>query len=173
MGEFDKVRRLYQEHQNNIYDKLVEIMSLRAATHAKTMRALDWDAPADDEPTVHPYMETLTKETLTLYKNLIKLLPEGTVQFIMKPVFASYSEQLGKVLIAAEVRTEAGRNSILHDLEHFKNKLSKIEGNGDTADYLISLATKKNVAQGGGDGKKPGSESSEAANGVQSNGKDG
>ncbi|KAL8357233.1 hypothetical protein RB598_002188 [Gaeumannomyces tritici] len=173
MGEFDKVRRLYQEHQNNIYDKLVEIMSQRAATHAKTMRALDWDAPGaeEDDAVVHPYMETLTKETLTLYKNLIKLLPEGTVHFIMQPVFGSYKEQLGKVIIAVEVRTEAGRDRILHDLGHFKTRLSKIEGNGDAADYLISLATKKSVTRGGG-GTSEGVSGPAVANGVQSNGKD-
>ncbi len=107
MGEFDKVRRLYQEHQNSIYEKLVEIMSGRALAHSKTTRSIDWDAEAD---TVHAYMDTLTKETTTLHRNLTKTLPEGTIRLIMVPVFASYKEQFGNAFRAAEPKTEAGRD---------------------------------------------------------------
>lgn len=110
MGEFDKVRRLYQEHQNSIYDKLVEIMGGRAQAHARTMRSIDWDASAPNSTSVHPYMDTLVKETTTLHRNLAKTLPEGTVRFIMSSVFAEYKEQLGGVLQAAEVETAAGRD---------------------------------------------------------------
>lgn len=105
IGEFDKVRRLYQEHQNSIYDKLVEIMSGRAAMHSKTMRTIDWDEGGE----VHPYMDTLGRETSTLHRNLTKALPDSTVRFIMAPVFASYKEAFGKVLVGASVRTEEGR----------------------------------------------------------------
>ncbi len=107
MGEFDKVRRLYQEHQNNIYEKLVEIMSGRALAHSKTMRSIDWDNTSD---TVNAYMDTLAKETTTLHRNLTKTLPEGTVRLIMVPVFASYKEQFGNVFRAAVPKTEAGRD---------------------------------------------------------------
>jgi len=105
MGEFDKVRRLYQEHQNSIYDKLVEIMSGRALAHSKTMRALDWDYSKGD---VNPYMDTLAKETTTLHRNLTKTLPEGTVRLIMVPVFESYKDQFGSVLRMAEAKSESG-----------------------------------------------------------------
>lgn len=108
MGEFDKVRRLFQEHQNSIYDKLVEIMSGRASQHSKTMKKIDWDQ--DTNVSVHAYMETLAKETTTLHRVLTKHLPDGSVQMIMGPVFASYKEQFGKVFEAAEPRTKAGQD---------------------------------------------------------------
>jgi vacuolar protein sorting-associated protein 54 len=113
MGEFDKVRRLYQEHQNSIYDKLVEIMSGRALVGAKKMKAIDWDGASNGA--VHDYMETLAKETTTLHRNLTKHLPEGTVRLIMQPVFKSYKETFGTALRAVEPRTEAGRDRyVLH-----------------------------------------------------------
>lgn len=104
MGEFDKVRRLFQEHQNSIYDKLVEIMSGRAAAHAKSMKNLDWEQKV--EATVNLYMETLVKETVTLHRVLTKHLQEGTVTLIMAPVFDSYKSQLGKALQGLEPTSE-------------------------------------------------------------------
>lgn len=93
MGEFDKVRRAYQEHQQSIYDKLVDIMAGRATAHTKSMKTVDWNK---ESSTVNTYMETLTKETGTLHRVLTKHLPEMTVRMIMEPVFKNYKEQLGK-----------------------------------------------------------------------------
>lgn len=107
MGEFDKIRRLLQEHQDSIYQKLVEIMSGRAAIHSRTMKTIDWDKDAG-KTGVHPYMETLAKETTTLHRVLTKHLPQMSIQMIMLPVFSSYRDQLGSSLKDAEVKTEAG-----------------------------------------------------------------
>lgn len=109
MGEFDKVRRLFQEHQNNIYEKLVEIMSGRASTHAKAMKAVDWDSGTSASPAgVNGYMETLVKDTVTLYKVLSKHLPKGTILMIMPPVFDSYKSYLSKTLENLKPTTEHG-----------------------------------------------------------------
>jgi vacuolar protein sorting-associated protein 54 len=129
MGEFDKVRRLYQEHQNSIYDKLVEIMSGRALVGAKKIKAIDWDSSNDDS--VHDYMETLAKETTTLHRNLTKHLPESTVRLIMLPVFRSYKEKFGTALRAVEPQTEAGRDRYVdmracHILDHTDRLLQHV-----------------------------------------------
>lgn len=108
MGEFDRVRRLLQEHQSSIQQKLVDIMSGRAAIHAKSMRAIDWDAAARTG-LVQPYMEILAKETTTLHRVLTKHLPDTCIRMIMTPVFASYKEQLGAPLKEAAPQTEAGQ----------------------------------------------------------------
>lgn len=105
MGEFDKVRRLLQEHQDSIYQKLVDIMSGRASAHAKGMRTVNWDQKTES---AHPYMETLCKETSTLHRVLTKHLPETSIRMIMGPVFASYKEQLGRALEEANPTTEVG-----------------------------------------------------------------
>lgn len=107
MGEFDKVRRLLQEHQDSIHQKLVDIMSGRAAIHAKALRAIDWDTTKVEGP--HPYMEILAKETTTLHRVLTKHLPDMSIQMIMAPVFDSYKGQLGAPLREAFPKTEAGQ----------------------------------------------------------------
>ncbi|KAI8630341.1 Vps54-domain-containing protein [Xylariaceae sp. FL1651] len=145
MGEFDKVRRLFQEHQNNIYDKLVEIMSGRAAAHAKTMKGLAWDQESDSK--VNVYMETLVKETVTLHRVLTKHLPEGTVRLIMTPVFGSYKSQLGAALEGVEAKNETTVIRMESDIEYLIARLGKIDGFGDTGDHLLKIIKSKRSQQ--------------------------
>jgi vacuolar protein sorting-associated protein 54 len=108
MGEFDKVRRAYLEHQQSIYDKLVDIMAGRAAAHTKAMKLIDWEKVGKDG--VNTYMETLTKETRTLHRVLSNYLPPMTVQMIMEPVFKSYREQWGKAFGNVALGSEAAQS---------------------------------------------------------------
>lgn len=108
MGEFDKVKRLYQDHQSGIHEKLVDIMSARSNVHVNAMKKIDWDA--DSAPNgVNAYMETLTKETATLHRVLSKHLPDITVTMIMDPVFRSYRDQWIKAYEETNLRTETGK----------------------------------------------------------------
>ncbi|KAI1771934.1 putative GARP complex component [Hypoxylon cercidicola] len=145
MGEFDKVRRLFQEHQNSIYDKLVEIMSGRAAAHAKSMKNLDWEQNV--EATVNLYMETLVKETVTLHRVLTKHLQEGTVTLIMAPVFDSYKSQLGKALQSLEPISEGAVKRMKSDIEYLVTRLGKIEGFGDTGENLLGIIRSKKLPE--------------------------
>ncbi|KAI0205187.1 Vps54-like protein-domain-containing protein [Astrocystis sublimbata] len=145
MGEFDKVRRLFQEHQNHIYDKLVEIMSGRAATHAKTIKGIQWDQ--ETEAKVNVYMETLVKETVTLHRVLTKHLPEGTVRLIMTPVFDSYKSQIGKALEGLETKTETSTTRMESDMEYLIARLGKNDGFGDTGEHLLSIVKAKKAEQ--------------------------
>ena len=178
MVEFDKVKRLYQEHQAGINDKLVDIMSGRATTHVNVMRKINWDSPSPDQA-VSPYMETLVKETTTLHKVLSKHLPDMTVRMIMDPVFNSYREQWGKAFHDVDLRTVAGKERyaslyslkttdaqwtfrMLRDAEFFKSRMSKIDGAGDIGDRLVDIVNAKAVA----DQPTPPKESSATANGT-------
>ncbi|KAM0214469.1 hypothetical protein ACHAPA_010438 [Fusarium lateritium] len=143
MGEFDKIRRLLQEHQDSIYQKLVEIMSGRAAIHSRTMKTIDWEA--DGAKGVHSYMETLAKETTTLHRVLTKHLPETSIQMIMLPVFSSYRDQLGSSFREADPKTEAGLKSMNNDIEFLTTKLGKLDGFGDTAEYLQKIIKSRQV----------------------------
>lgn len=107
LGDFDKVKRLFQEHQSGIHEKLVDIMSSRSTVHVNAMKKIDWDANGNTG--VNPYMETLTKETGTLHRVLSKHLPEMTVSMIMDPVFRTYREQWTKAFEEVSVDTEAGK----------------------------------------------------------------
>ncbi|KAF9891488.1 hypothetical protein FE257_003955 [Aspergillus nanangensis] len=143
MGEFDKVKRLYQEHQSGIHEKLVDIMSSRSTVHVNAMKRIDWDA--SESTSVNPYMETLAKETGTLHRVLSKHLPEMTVSMIMDPVFRTYREQWTKAFGEVPVNTEAGKTRLQRDAEYFQSRLSKIDGFGDLGEHLLELVRQKNI----------------------------
>jgi vacuolar protein sorting-associated protein 54 len=111
MAEFDKVKRLCQEHQSGIHEKLVDIMSSRSSVHVNAMKKIDWDAKGASA--VNPFMETLAKETGTLHRVLSKHLPDMTVSMIMVPVFNSYRDQWTKAFQEADVQTEAGKKRLV------------------------------------------------------------
>jgi vacuolar protein sorting-associated protein 54 len=111
LGEYDKTKRLYQDHQVSIHEKLVEIMSSRAALQVKAMEAVDWDADATRQASAH--METLTEETALLQRVLGRHMPEPTVQGIMLPVFASYKAQWGRAFREARPQTPAGKTRLV------------------------------------------------------------
>ncbi|KAL8727207.1 MAG: hypothetical protein Q9181_005792 [Wetmoreana brouardii] len=147
MVEFDKVRRLYQEHQYGVHDKFVEIMNGRAITHVSMMKKINWDAATMDAQAVNPYMETLVKETLTLHKVLSKFLPEVTIRMIMDPVFNSYREQLGKGYQDLELKTVAGKSRMIHDIEFLQSRMNKLDGSVELSHYLLTVVNHKPVAQ--------------------------
>ncbi|KAI9798657.1 MAG: Vacuolar protein sorting-associated protein 54 [Piccolia ochrophora] len=144
-AEFDKVKRLYQDHQAEIHDKLVDIMSGRATSHVNAMKKIKWDDSAGNVPPISPYMETLTKETNTLHRVLSKHLQEVTVQMIMRPVFESYKAQWGKAFAEASVMTQAGKKRMLRDVEHFKSKISKLEGGSEIGDFVVGIVQDKHI----------------------------
>lgn len=112
MAEFDKVKRLCQEHQSGIHEKLVDIMSSRSSVHVNSMKKIDWNSKGAT-PAVNPYMETLAKETGTLHRVLSKHLPDMTVSMIMVPVFNSYRDQWTKAFQEADVQTEDGKKRLV------------------------------------------------------------
>lgn len=115
--EFDKVKRLYQEHQTGIQEKLVEIMTGRSRTHVSAMKKLNWDANDNDDGNgrsisrsgVNAYMETLTKETMTLHRVLSKHLPDVAIQMVMEPIFANYRLQWGHAFQEIPIPTKEGK----------------------------------------------------------------
>ena len=107
MGDFDKIRRSFLEHQQSIYDKLLDIMSGRAATHSKALRLVDWDSARDG---VNGYMESLVKDTSIFHKVMLKHLPEDTMRAVMQPIYKAYKEQLGNAYGEVVLSSEDARN---------------------------------------------------------------
>ncbi|KIV86215.1 hypothetical protein, variant [Exophiala sideris] len=148
MTEFDKVKRFFQEHQNSIHEKLVDIMSGRASMHVKAMKGIDWEEAAKNKAVnVSPYMETLTKETATLQKVLAKHLPDPVVAGIMIPVFASYREQWSNAYNDVVIKSTAAKERLLADAQYFDSRISKIDGSGDLGQEIVKVVQAKTVAQ--------------------------
>ncbi|KAJ4309407.1 hypothetical protein N0V84_011515 [Fusarium piperis] len=105
--EFDEVKRLYQEQESRMNDKLVDIISRLAQAHVKVLKHIGWDNGQKD---VHPYMATLVKDTTSLHCILTKKMPKGTVATVMVPVFLIYKAQFGQAFQEMGAVTESGRD---------------------------------------------------------------
>ncbi|KAF2096030.1 GARP complex component [Rhizodiscina lignyota] len=143
LAEYDRVRRLFQDHQASIHEKLIDIMSTRATVHIKSMAKIDFDS--DTERQVSPHMETLTRETTLLHRVLGKYLPDMTVRMIMGPVFSSYRDQWSKAFSDVAIKSDTGKARLLRDAELLDSRLGKIEGAGDIGAYLIGIVNSKVV----------------------------
>ncbi|KAH9831088.1 Vacuolar protein sorting-associated protein 54, chloroplastic [Teratosphaeria destructans] len=152
LAEFDKTKRLYQDHQSGIHEKLVEIMTSRSAIHVKTMLALPWDSAGDDGK-VGQYMETLTKETLTLHRVLSRHLAEFDVGLIMKRIFESYKEQWRAAFGAVQVSGEAAERRLTRDAEAFGGRLGKVDEFGETGEEIVGVVRTKVDGEGEGSGR--------------------
>ena len=104
--EFDDTKRRLQEHRIGIQEKLIEIMTSRSSAHVSKMKETDWTKAAESTNT---YMETLIKETNTLHKVLVKLLPESNVRMIMAPVIGNYRDQWGRAFQEVIILSETAK----------------------------------------------------------------
>ncbi|KAI0190394.1 Vps54-like protein [Xylaria flabelliformis] len=143
VGEFDKVRRALQEHQESIYEKLADIMASRARIHSKKAREIEWDS--EETENVRSYIVDLARDTNKLYKALSKRRPAWAVAQVMAPVFSGYKEQLGHAFKEATPNTEAGRDCMLRDIRYLGDKLAKIEGFGDLGESLVKIIEDKEI----------------------------
>ncbi|KAL8286138.1 hypothetical protein RQP46_004626 [Phenoliferia psychrophenolica] len=128
--EFDKLKRDYQEHQNEIHAKLVAIMSDRMQVHSKSLEAVDWEAAVAGrkDGTPNAYMEALVKEHMTLHKVLSRFLQGPTVEFIMAQVFSALNARLADEFAKVQPRTEAAKHRMLADVAYLKQKLAELKG---------------------------------------------
>jgi len=111
LAEFDRVKRMVQEHQGSIHEKLVDIMTQRSHAHVTAMRKVDWDADGDAqvELAISPYVEVLTKETGTLHRVLSRHVSEIDLRMIMIPILKHNSQEWTEAFREAVVRTERGK----------------------------------------------------------------
>jgi vacuolar protein sorting-associated protein 54 len=121
IGEFDNVKRLLQDQQASIHDKLTDILSGRATVHMRSLKKVEWDTDAEINRDVSASMESLTKDTVTMHKVINKYLNEIQVRMIMGPVFESYREQVGKVIMEAAVKTPGGKARYIHSPTSSRN----------------------------------------------------
>ncbi|KAF2240339.1 Vps54-domain-containing protein [Trematosphaeria pertusa] len=149
MAEYDRLKRLFQDHQSSIYNKLIDIMSVRATVCIRAMEKIEWDDEDEVHGNVSPHVETLTKDTLTLQRVLSKYLPESSARMIVGRVFVSYKEQWSKAFESAVIRTQAGQARLLRHAELLEAKLGKIDGAKQLGAHMINIVKAKQVASEG------------------------
>ncbi|KAF7322637.1 Vps54 domain-containing protein [Mycena chlorophos] len=125
--EFDKLKRDYQEHQNEIHAKLIAIMGDRLNAHIRTFQTVDWAAPRDG---VNSYMTLLVKETVTLHKVLSRHLSVAVVEDVMTQVFAAINHRLAEEYAKVVLPNEEARKGLLADARYLHQKLSELKNVG-------------------------------------------
>ena len=117
LAEFDRVKRLFHDHQTSIHEKLVDIMAARSTSHIGGMRKVDYDglgAKADiSNSPPSQWVEILAKETGTLHRVLARHVSEVDLKMIMTPIFEAYRDDWGKALKQLgdeKVKTEGGKS---------------------------------------------------------------
>ncbi|KAJ5282027.1 Vps54-like protein-domain-containing protein [Penicillium chrysogenum] len=146
IAQYDRLKRLFQDHQSTIHDKLVDIMSSRATVCIREMNKIKWDDEDEVRRNVSLYMETLTKEALTLQRVLSKYLSALNVSMIVGQVLTNYKEQWSKAFEGAAIQTEAGKARLLRDAELLESKLGKIDGGQELGVHIINIVKAKKVA---------------------------
>ena len=124
-------------------------MGDRLSAHIRNFTKIDWEA-SPDKP--NAYMETLVKETSTLYKVLSKHLPPETLLCIMGPVFKSYKEKLMDVYSTVELPSETAKEKMLRDADLFQERMSKLDGCGNAGEIILEMVKGKTVTSGSGSG---------------------
>lgn len=142
--EFDKLKRDYQEHQNEIHAKLIAIMGERLSAHIKSLQALDWSIPKEGGE-ANEYIVVLTKETVTLHKVLSRYLSTGIVQDVMTQVFAAINHRLSEEYTKLELPHAAAKTRLLADARHFYQKIGELKNVGVPSNMLEVVISEKSL----------------------------
>ncbi|KAJ7286116.1 retrograde transporter [Mycena rebaudengoi] len=142
--EFDKLKRDYQEHQNEIHAKLIAIMGDRLSTHIRTFQAVDWTVPREG---VNSYMSVLVRETVTLHKVLSRHLSAAVIEDVMAQVFAAINHRLSEEYAKLVLPSEDARKGLLADAQYLHQKLSELKNIGAPSRMLEIVITELRVPQ--------------------------
>ncbi|KAH8117189.1 Vps54-domain-containing protein [Phellopilus nigrolimitatus] len=140
--EFDKLKRDYQEHQQEIHSKLIAIMGDRLSAHCKTLQALDWSKPHDG---ANDYMTVLVKETVTLHKVLSRYLQEGVLEYIMSQVFAAINHRLSEEYGKIELPSQEAKDRLIRDTRYLHQHFSGLKNVNAPTGMLETVVGEKQV----------------------------
>ncbi|PLW44067.1 hypothetical protein PCASD_04847 [Puccinia coronata f. sp. avenae] len=129
--DFDKLKRDYQEHQNEVHAKLVSIMADRLGVHKQTLEAIDWEKSenltSDQDVGPNTYLESLLKEVGTLHRVLGRYLSSSTLEAILSQVFMSIHGVLHEEFSRVEVKSLEAKERVLRDAQYFSTKLVELK----------------------------------------------
>lgn len=133
--DFDKLKRDYQEHQNEVHAKLISIMADRLAIHKQTLQSIDWEGLENSTTTdqdggngpPNAYLESLIKEVATLHRVLGRYLSPSALQDIMSQVFSSIHSVLAEEFEHIELKSVRAKKSLIRDARFFLFKLNEMK----------------------------------------------
>jgi len=132
--EFDKVTRDLLNHQDELYFKLVSIMSERADFHVKNLHSIKWDELESNK--VCPFMETIIKEIRTLHKVLQRYLPSADVNNLMAKIAKMYCIKIEEKLLTLQIHSNTGKQRLLFNIKFFSKQIEYLNIESDFVSHL-------------------------------------
>ncbi|WFC99804.1 hypothetical protein MYAM1_002549 [Malassezia yamatoensis] len=145
LTEFDKLQRDFTEHQNEIYAKLVAIMSDRVQVHAKALSSSnDWNAPflEEDTPASQP-MQDLVRETGTLHRVMTQYLDADAIQSILSKVCQAMDSSLGSSFSRVDVKSIEAHKRMQKDVDYIASKMQALDQNAWKGNQLAEVLKNK------------------------------
>ncbi|KAF9036624.1 vacuolar protein sorting-associated protein 54 [Panaeolus papilionaceus] len=142
--EFDKLKRDYQDHQNEIHSKLVTIMGDRLDAHIKLLRTIDW---SDKQPTTTPnkYMSDLVDETEALHRIVSRYLPKPITEYVLSQVFAAINHRLSEEYNTIELPHPEAKARLLEDARYLHRRLGALKNVTAPTGMLETVVSEKGV----------------------------
>ncbi|CCJ31017.1 unnamed protein product [Pneumocystis jirovecii] len=145
LSEFDQLVKAYKEHQEQIHLKFISIISDRLDILINSpscgLKTLDWSKELpkaeDGSPKPHSYIESLVRDTLTLYKVLKKYLKQDITQNIISEILNIYVIVLSKEFSNLSLEIENLKSHVLLDLRYLADNLRILGNIGEEAGYKI------------------------------------
>ncbi|GMF07981.1 unnamed protein product [[Candida] boidinii] len=133
--EFSKIKQLFQNHQNELFAKLVSMMSDRVAVHSNEIKTIDWSINLPQNQ-VHRYMEILVKETLTISRVLQRYLPDLQYSLILSRIFEQYKRSLLDIYTQVKFKDSIEKAIMMKDIDYFREKLGDLKGYGNSGQVI-------------------------------------
>lgn len=147
--EFENVTQAFKDHQNDVFTKLVTIMTDRVQNHASDLKKVNFSEPVGQ---CHKYMEVLVKETLTILRVLTKNLLKGHYLAILLEIFDGYKKTfLNEFSKFGEnfFKDNFEKMNLLRDIDYFRVKLGDLPGYGECGtvmwEYVNGIRTKEDA----------------------------
>eukprot|EP00744_Colponema_vietnamica_P010800 GILI01015224.1.p1 GENE.GILI01015224.1~~GILI01015224.1.p1 ORF type:complete len:745 (+),score=193.26 GILI01015224.1:290-2236(+) len=139
LAQLDTAIRDLDDHRNEIFKKLTEIMRERFYLHRQqiTVQLLETPTPPA-QPPPSDFMKNLTKDIQSMHRALSLLLPPSEVAKIFQPFFNEIVEKLPQQILSLKHNRNAATNRVREDIKFLIRCLPKGEGLDNQVDQFSS-----------------------------------
>ncbi|KAH3666583.1 hypothetical protein OGAPHI_003439 [Ogataea philodendri] len=147
-GEFDRIIGIFRDHQYEIFDKLITLMTDRMHVHSREIKLVNWSQPLPHQQ-AHKYMEILVKETLTIARVLQRYLPESQYTDVLSRIFEGYEQSFVDCYQNLAFRDAIEKAVVMRDIDYFREKLGEVTGYNNSGqriwDCVNALSTEEDL----------------------------
>ncbi|XP_074282397.1 vacuolar protein sorting-associated protein 54, chloroplastic isoform X2 [Silene latifolia] len=115
----DRVAQDYKHHQDEIHNKLVQIMSERLLHHLRGLPQIveTWNKPDDGDTQSSQFAKSLTKEVNYLQRILSRMLHEVDLNKIFGQVVQTFHARISEAYSSLEINTPQAKTRLHRDIQ--------------------------------------------------------